>query len=73
MIPPSRSGLWSPVEQLRDLDVTMVARPAGAGERIELVDRRVWTELVSLTPAEAAALAAVLGERARQAGWVPKS
>jgi hypothetical protein len=69
MIPLSRTPVWSPVEALVDLDVT-VANPAGAGQRVELVDKRVWMELVSLTPAEAGALSIVLAERARWAGWV---
>jgi hypothetical protein len=57
------------VETLADLDVT-VASPAGAGPRVELIDKRLWTELVSLSPAEAGALSIVLAERARRAGWV---
>jgi hypothetical protein len=68
-MPPARTGLWSPVEELADLDV-VTSSLAGNGDRIELVDRRVWTELVSLTPAEAGALAAVLAAQARRAGWV---
>jgi hypothetical protein len=69
MIPPSRTPVWSPVTELADLDV-VVARPVALGDRVEIIDRRLWTELVSLAPAEAAALSAVLGEKARQAGWV---
>jgi hypothetical protein len=70
VIPPSRTAVWSPIENLADLDVA-VTTPAGAGPRVEIVDKRLWTELVSLTPAEAAALGAVLQQSARQAGWAP--
>jgi hypothetical protein len=68
VIPPSRTPVWSPVDELDDLDVT-VASPAGEGQRVELIDKRLWTELVSLPPAAAAALGAVLQQRAREAGW----
>lgn len=72
MTPPGRTPVWEPVDRLADLDVTLLPPPrAWAAQRVEIIDRRVWTELVSLAPAEAAALSAVLGEKARQAGWVP--
>lgn len=67
MRPIPVGALWAPVDQLDQVDV--VLRPAAGGMRVELVDRRSWLELVSLSPGEAAALGAVLGERARRCGW----
>lgn len=61
-MPPHRSGAWAPVEKLVDTDVAVVG-PVG-GLRVELVDRRLWTELVSLTPAEAVQLADQLRDAA---------
>jgi hypothetical protein len=41
------------------------ASPAGSTPRVDLVERRLWVELVSIPPADAAALATVLAESAR--------
>lgn len=54
-VPP---GVWSPVTSIGDVEVRHVDR-SGA-RRVELVDRRLWVELVSLPPAEAVELAELL-------------
>lgn len=51
------------IERLEQLDV-VVAHPAGLAPRVEIVDRRTLTEVVSLTPVEARLLATRLMERA---------
>jgi hypothetical protein len=67
---PVAGALWTPAAALADLSVS-VAYPAGVdGPRVEVVDRRLWVELISLPPREAAALASVLAEHARRGGWV---
>jgi hypothetical protein len=66
--PPPGGALWRPVDDLAELRVVTVARDGQP--RVELVDARTWVELVTLTPGAAAAVAVVLTERARRAGWV---
>lgn len=63
------------VERLADLDV-VITQPAGQEPRVELVDRRTLTEVISLDPGEARLLAIQLmerGEAARDLPPLPKS
>jgi hypothetical protein len=58
-----------PVTKLGDLDVK-VTRTADGEVLVELVDKRTRTELVSLTPRAASALAGVLMSKAARAMWI---
>lgn len=62
-------GVVKPVEHLADLDV-VTSRPVGGGPRVDIVDRRLRVELVSLDPREAAQLGGLLVARSARAGWV---
>lgn len=51
------------LQRLADLDV-VISHPAGLAPRVEIIDTRTLTEVVSLMPVEARLLATRLMERA---------
>lgn len=57
-------------QHLAKLDV-VISRPTEGGPRVELVDRRTLTEVISLTPGEARLLAIQLMERGEAARDLP--
>lgn len=59
-----------PAAAISDLDV-VIAHPAGQDPRVEIIDKRTRTEIVSLTPAEARLLGIQLVERGETARTVP--
>lgn len=58
------------VHRLADLDV-VTSRPTEGGPRVELVDKRTLTEVISLEPGEARLLAIQLMERGEAARDLP--